>query len=515
MQDRYSLIRMHGWGEVLREHRRSRPQELAVVDGAVRLTYPELDARVNRLCHLLRASGVQSQGRVLWLGQNSHRLLEALLACARLGALFVPANWRMSVDETVAVVDDFEPQVVLWQEAEVGATLSAARERCQPAAQWIQHDGGAEGYEARLAQQPDTDPQDAHESGTDPDQPLLGIFTAAFEGRPNAALLSHSALMAQCLLLGYAQWITDRSCFLTSGPLFHIGTLQTLLTVFLFGGRNVFVARVDAAELLERIQAEGVTHAFLMPPTIEQMRQLNAQGRYDLSSLFATPDMKDYRIPMVMPAQAPLHRAPMGYGQSETVGMITMAWLGGSGAGRVSPMAQLRIVDDEGSDVPPGESGEIVVRGTLVMNGYDRRDAENAQRTPQGWHRTRDLGRRLADGSVAFIGPKTVLIKSAAENIYPAEVEGCLRTHPAVADVCVIGVPDPVWTQNVKAVVVLREGQAAKPEELIEHCRARIAAYKKPKQVVFTERLPRTAAGALDRKAVDAAFGGGGYPAIG
>jgi long-chain acyl-CoA synthetase len=146
------------------------------------------------------------------------------------------------------------------------------------------------------------------------------------------------------------------------------------------------------------------------------------------------------------------------------------------------------------------------------MNGYYRREQDNVKRSMNGWHHTNDLGIRLPDGSISFVGPKTAMIKSGVENIYPAEVENCLRAHPAVADVCVIGVPDPTWTQSVKAVVVLKLQHATAPEELIEHCRSRIASYKKPRYVEFSASLPRLPGGPVDRKAVDAAFGGGGYP---
>src|SRR5687767_10435108 len=178
-------------------------------------------------------------------------------------------------------------------------------------------------------------------------------------------------------------------------------------------------------------------------------------------------------------------------------------------------MVQVRVVDPDGNELPPGEVGEIVARGPTVMARYHNRDELNAERQRDGWHHTNDLGRREPDGSLSFIGPKTRIIKSAAENIYPVEVEGCIQQHPAVQEVCVLGVLDPSWNQSVKAVVVLRPGAEATAEDIIEHCRERIASYKKPKSVEFTSSLPRTAAGLVDRDAVDAAFGGGGYPGSG
>ena len=187
-----------------------------------------------------------------------------------------------------------------------------------------------------------------------------------------------------------------------------------------------------------------------------------------------------------------------------TAVVVNRGWIANSG--------QLERVPDD-VEVPDGETGEIVARGPTVMNGYWNRPQETATRLRGGWHHTNDLGRRERDGSLTFVGPKTRLIKSAAENIYPAEVEGAIVTHPAVAQCAVIGIPDPQWTQSVKAIVVLAEGATATGDEIVEHVRAQIASYKKPRAVEFTDELPRVGF-AVDYDALDARFGGGGYPGV-
>jgi long-chain acyl-CoA synthetase len=149
----------------------------------------------------------------------------------------------------------------------------------------------------------------------------------------------------------------------------------------------------------------------------------------------------------------------------------------------------------------------------MVMNGYHRRPELTEERQRHGWHHTTDLGRREADGTISFVGPATRIVKSASENIYPAEVEACIRNHAAVREVAIIGVPDPVWTQSVLAVVALEDGASLTEAEVIAHCRDRIASYKKPKRVEFVDRLPRTPASGVDYDALDERFGGGGYPA--
>jgi long-chain acyl-CoA synthetase len=195
------------------------------------------------------------------------------------------------------------------------------------------------------------------------------------------------------------------------------------------------------------------------------------------------------------------------------MGMATFNLLAPDGIGshgRPSPLVDLRVVDPDDRDVAPGEIGEIVVRGVTAMCGYWNRPELNARRARGGWHHTNDLGRYEADGSFTFVGPKARMLKSAAENIYPIEVENCLKTHPAVVDCAVIGVPDPRWVQSVKAIVVVGDAGVT-ADELIEHCRTRIASYKKPKSIAFVDALPRRGL-AVDYDALDTQFGGGGYP---
>lgn len=511
----YKPVHAYGLGDLLHEQARSRPDDIAVVDGQHRFTYAELDERVNRLATVLRDHGLRKGDRILWLGQNSFRVLEVLLAAARTGGIVCPANWRASRVEIARTLEDFDPQVVFWQEAEIGAQNRAARGDWKEGRAWIQHDGeahDAESYEVLLARATKL----AVFEPLEPATPLLAIYTAAFSGRPGAALLSHESLLLTAVLSLHGQKVTEKSGYLVSGPMFHVGVLMGALATFMAGGRNAFVARVEPLELLQMIQDEKLTHAFIPQPTAQQMGAANKDERYDISSIFEKPDLSDWRSPLVMPPSAPLMQSPGGYGQTEIGGLTVLAWLGGSGAGRPSPFLQIKIGDEQGVELPRGEVGEIFARGPLVMCGYWNRPEENARRVVEGWHRTNDLGKRLPDGSLAFVGPKTTMIKSALENIYPAEIEACLRQHPAVADVSVIGVPDPVWSQNVKAVVILRPGVAASEAELIEHCRTRMASYKKPKIVVFVESLPKLPGTPFtDRAAVDAAHGGGGYPAVG
>jgi len=498
--------------DVLRGHAGTRPSSTAVVCGDHRHSYAALDGRVSRLANALAAAGVGPGDRVLWLGQNCHRLLEGLLAAAKLGAAFCPANWRQSASELAFVVTDSDPAVVFWQEAEIGDALRRARAEAGSAARWIQHDGdGADGYEALLASGSVEDPG---ADGGERDAVLM-LYTAAFSGSPNGALLSHRALILQGSYMARLQGVAGDYVYLNCGPLFHVATFMTTLATFLSGGTNVFTPRVDAEELCRIIAAERCTGAFVMPPTMDQIVEFNTGGRYDLHSLRGFAGTPAWTA-MITVDDSPWGRRPAGYGQTEVMGMATLNCLGPSlgSSGHPAPFVRIGVMDPDGTVLGPGETGEIVVRGPTVMNGYFNRPELNEARRAGGWHHTNDLGRIETDGSLTFIGPKTRLIKSAAENIYPTEVESCLRAHGAVADAAVIGVPDPTWGQNVTAVVVLEAGAALTLDELVEHCRDRMASYKKPKRLEIVDALPRRGF-AVDYDELDARFGGGGYPGAG
>jgi long-chain acyl-CoA synthetase len=495
--------------DVLRSHARTRPGGRAFVDGATALTWREADERVDRVAHALRAEGIGPGDRVLWLGQNSIRLVELLLACCKLGASFCPANWRQQPDELAFVIDDLAAGVIVWQREEVGTTVAAGRAGASAVGRWICHDDGE--YDAWVAAAPAGAPDP--DADLPDDQPLLFVYTAAFDGRPNAAMLCSRALIAQGLLMAPWSGIDDTYVFLNSGPLFHIGTFMPHLSTFVAGGTNVFVRRADGEALCAAIAHEHCTGGFVVGPMVDAIVAANAGGRFDLSSFRGRRGNPEFDA-WVQPDTSAWGRNAGGYGQTEVMGMATFNLLGAGGAGthgRPSPLVDLRVVDADDRELPAGETGEIVVRGVTVMNGYWNRPELNAARARNGWHHTNDVGRFEADGTFSFVGPKTRMLKSAAENIYPAEVENCLKAHPAVADAAVIGVPDERWVQAVKAIVVLRAGAAATDAELIEHCRGRIASYKKPRSVEFVDAIARRGF-AVDYDALDAQFGGGNYP---
>jgi long-chain acyl-CoA synthetase len=332
---------------------------------------------------------------------------------------------------------------------------------------------------------------------------VLGIFTAAFSGHPKLALLSHRAILTQSLVLAAYRLIDPgKTRYLASGPMFHVGVFVKLLANYLFGGVAVLAPEPEPERLCLLIERERVTSALLFTPTIDRMVQINTDRRFDLSSLRdvpagpSGPEGDDWYSMTSCPRPD-----ATGYGQTETYAMVsfTAREPGGSGRfGRPSPVVALRVADPTGAEVPPGAPGEIIVRGPQVMARY-----ADADPPADGWHHTGDLGVRHPDGTIDFLGPVEEVIKTGMENVYPAEVEIALRKHPAVGDVCVIGVPDARWGESVRAVVEPVAGCSPDAGELIEHTRRHIASYKKPRSVILVDKLPRDG-GRIDRKQVRA-----------
>lgn len=500
-------------GDVLDQHSRTYPEKVATVCGEHRYTYRQLRERVEGLTASLANLGVGQGDRVLWLGQNCHRLLELMLACAKLGAMTCPVNWRQSVEEFVFVIEDLDPKVVVWQEDTIGDVLTQARSRAGGRAVWVQHDGdGEDGYERLLTSNESTfGPCDV-----DPELPVLIMYTAAFGGRPNGSMITQLGLLTQDANLFHLAEITPDYVYLNCGPLFHIGSLMFTMATFHIGGTNVFTARAEPQQIMEVISRERCVSGFVLGPTIEKIIELNAGGEYDLTC-FRSPFPIPGWVDMVSPDTSLFFRG--GYGQTEVTGFNCFAGYGGkagvSTAGRPSPWARVYILDEEGGEVPQGEVGEITFDGPLVHAGYWNRPQINAERTRSGGWRTNDLGLRDEDGIINFIGPKTQMIKSGVENIYPAEVERCIEELDAVKEAAIIGVPDAQYVQSVKAIIVVEPGCTVTAEDVIAHCKERIASYKKPKFVEFLDAIPRSASGGKDYVLLDQKFGGGGYPGSG
>jgi acyl-CoA synthetase (AMP-forming)/AMP-acid ligase II len=308
--------------------------------------------------------------------------------------------------------------------------------------------------------------------------------------------------------LRLAQWfgLTEKDGFAGWLPLFHCGGDESLYATFTTGGIYATFKRVDIPAMFTRIERERLTWTLLLPGVITDFLNHPQRQTYDLSSLRFAIGYANM-MPNVVAKLTETFNIDFydAFGQSESSYLLAH---GRSGPGelpslrkRPSPLMEVRIVDDALNEVPVGQTGECVVRGPSVMSGYLDDDAANTEVFKGGWLHTGDLLRREEDGTLTFVDRKKYLIKTGGENVYPAEVEAALCLHPAVQEACVFGVPDAHWGETIKAVLVLRDGQAAESEEFVRWCRDRLAGYKRPRYLQFmrAEELPRSTTGKLQR----------------
>jgi fatty-acyl-CoA synthase len=482
-----------------------------------RWSYRELDCRANRLARALQREGVKKGDRVALLALNRAEHFELFFACAKLGALFAPLNWRLAAPELDAVLADAEPSFLFYDEP--GAPLAAALTSTVPRVALDAPSAGGRPWESLLAGASD----DALASLNDADasksvsleDPIMICYTSGTTGRPKGALLSHRQLVFNALSTDQAIGISSRDSTLVFMPLFHTGGLNCLATPLLhYGGKVVVMPGFDAEEALELAERERVTLQMGVPTIFQMLAQSPSFARRDLSSA---------RMALCGGAPCPLelieiYRARgvlfrQGYGLTE-VGPNCFslteddAFRKAGSVGWPNFYLRARIVDDGGREVPPGQDGELALAGPMVTLGYFR----NPQATADAfrgteWFHTGDLARRDEEGYHFIVGRKKDMFISGGENVYPAEVELALAGAPGVLEACVIGVADARWGEVGRAVVVAAAGQTADGGAILMHLHHKLAKYKVPKSVVFTDALPRNAGGKILRQVVKERFG--------
>lgn len=477
------------------------------------LGFRELHARVGRVAAALSAAGIGPGARVATLDKNHVAHFELLFGAAACGAVLVPISFRLVQAEVEHILREAEPVLLFVgpEHAELAAAL--ARGLANPPRLLTIEGEGEESYAGFLAAAADApDPRARPDHHVDADEAVLQLYTSGTTGLPKGALLGHRNLLGLCERSGahVGSW-RDDDVMLLMMPLFHIGGTATGLITLYCGATTIVLREAEPGAVLAAIEAHRVTKMFVVPalllfllshPRIEQARLGSLRHiLYGASPISAAL------------LQRALARFPCDFGQvyglTETTG--TIVYLSGSdhksgrpellrSAGRPLPGIELRIVDAEGRELPPGAIGEVVCRADQVMLGYFKQPAATAAVIRDGWFKSGDAGYLDEDGFLYIHDRVKDMIISGGENIYPAEVESALSLHPAVADVAVIGVPDPTWGESVHAFVVLRPPHApdaATEAAIIEHARTRISRFKVPRAISFVTALPRNAAGKL------------------
>jgi fatty-acyl-CoA synthase len=458
--------------------------------------YAFLAGRIEALARAMKSQlGVHRGERVAVLALNRPDYLALLYACARLGAMMVPLNWRLTVPEQLFMLRDAGVKA-LFIAREFEAVMPALADAL-PHTRIVTLDDAA-AFISFL----DAGSSDGREPRVDLSAPLLIVYTSGTTGRPKGAVLTQQAVFCNGVMSHHMHAMTPDDHVLSVLPFFHVGGLNIQTTPALHLGATVTIhARFEPGATLTAIARDRPTLIVLVPATIQVLRQHPAWRATDLTCLRAMTTGSSI-VPQELIDAFANRGVPVlqVYGATETCPIAIYTRLGGdltrSGStGLPGLMCQARIVDADGNDVPANVPGEIVIRGDNVLTEYWGNEAATAEALREGWYWTGDIAQHDADGCVTVLERKRNLIISGGENIYPAEIERVLDQHSAVLEAAAIGVPDPLWQEVPLAFVVLRDGATITTEELHIHLAAQLARFKLPRDIVIVPELPRNALG--------------------
>ncbi len=485
--------------DVLTRHALVRPDGVAFVDPRRRCTFRELDDRVTRLANALCTHGIRRGDRVAVLGLNSLELVESWLAVLRLGAIAVPVNFRLVADEIGYVLADSCSAAVVVDLA-LAPVVAQAR-KAAPSVRTVLTIGGD--LDEIISAADDV----AVAVAVADEAPAFIMYTSGTTGFPKGAVITHRNLylhaFSSIATLGHR---SDDDCWMAIAPLFHTAGVSGMLPMFLTGGMVVIPPSggFDAQATLQMIIEEKVTSCWMVPSgwqTICAMPDLAAHDLTRLRRVWWGAAPASTTLLRTMIDSFPGAEIIAAFGQTEC-SPITCLLRGEDSIRKIGsvgvPMlnVDVRVVDDDMNDVPQGDVGEIVYLGPLVMKEYWNRPAATAEAFRGGWFHSGDLVRRDADGYVYVVDRKKDMIVSGGENIYCAEVENVLAAHPKVAEVAIIGVPDPQWGETPLAVIVPHDPTDPPTDAEVElHSRAHLAHYKRPRHVAIVDALPRNAGG--------------------
>jgi fatty-acyl-CoA synthase len=472
---------------------RLQPSAQAVADltSGQHWTYRSFDRMVSQHASLLRRYGVGKGDRVAVLAKNRAELISLHLACARIGAIYVPLNWRLSAPELDTLIDDAAPRVLLGD-----SMLAQTRGNGIPIDDFVSAAHG----EAPL-------PYGAF----DQDCPSLILYTSGTSGQPKGALLSERNIWQTALNFSLLGRITHQSAVLCDSPMFHIiGLITNVRPALMRGGRCLVSDGFAPARTLARLgdPGLGITHYFCVP---QMAAMLRADAAFEPEALRRLTAIFSGGAPHAADAIRAWTKVGIpiadGFGMSEA-GTVSCMPLDidlidshAGSAGVVPPGMGLRIVDEQGRDCAAGEAGEIAVKGAGVSSGYWRRPEQTrCSFTEEGWFKTGDVGRMDAEGFLWLIDRKKDMFISGGENVYPAEIECALAGYPNIAECAVVGVSDERWGEAGHLVIVPIPGRDIVIAEVLEYLELRLARYKIPRHVRVSDKLPRNGAGKVMKK---------------
>ena len=494
--------------DIIRTYGRERARGTAISFEDRELTWGELDRRSSQVANALRAAGVSNQERVAFVDKNGLEYFEVLFGGAKIGAVNVGVNWRLAPVEMADIINDAQARVLF-----VGTDYLAHLEKMEDKLETVRTVVVLGGHGRHQSYEPWVEGQPADDPGfvAPGEDVALQLYTSGTTGLPKGVMLTHDNLF-HLLPTVTKEWdVRPGDVSLVAMPLFHIGGSGWALAGMSNGAESVLLREVVPATILERIAAKGVTHAFLVPAVLQFLLATPGIDTTDFSKLRvmvygASPISDEVLVACLRTFSCDFVGV---YGLTETTGAVTQLDSKDHqpdsrpdllrSCGKPYPGVELRIVDAETErDLPAGEVGEVWIRTEQNMKGYWNKPEETARtKTPDNWVRTGDAGYLDGEGFLYLYDRVKDMIVSGGENIYPAEVENVLMSHPAVADVAVIGVPDDRWGEAVKAIVVRGPDAEVTAEDIITFARERLAGYKLPKSVDFAQDLPRNPSGKL------------------
>lgn len=463
-------------------------------------TFAEFGDRVRRQATLLRESGVCVGDRVAYLGLNHPALLETMFAAQALGAIFVPLNFRLTAEELTFIINDAGVHSLIADDQLRPVIEPALADLCCRA--YFSSEGEAEGWRHLDSERDAAEPLAAAVSVDQHDVAVI-MYTSGTTGLPKGAMLTHGNILWNNFNVMMTFSSSRDDVVLTAAPLFHIGGLNVLtLSAFHLGSKVVLLRNFDPVQVLSDIERYSVTHMFGAPAMFLFMSQQDSFAGTDLSSV------KQF---VCGAAPVPVSLIELygergvdfcqGYGLTETAPMSSFltpefALTKIGSAGQPPIFSDTQIVNDDNEPVAPGERGEICLRGPNIMKGYwNRPEATAAAIDAKGWFHSGDVGYVDEDGFLFICDRLKDMVISGGENVYPAEVEGVLYEHEAIAEVAVIGLADEKWGEAVTAVVALNSGHTLTLEELREFAQQKLAKYKLPLRLHEVDALPRNPAG--------------------